>query len=148
MEITKIFTFDSAHYLTDYHGKCEKLHGHTYKLEITIEGPVQKNGMVLDFGILKSLVQTQVLDHLDHKLINDILENPSSEHLVLWIWKQLSPLTSLLKQELKNPNLPKTLKKFISVNDGTINIEGNNAVKLKKIILWETPTSFVSYEGK
>lgn len=148
MEITKIFTFDSAHYLTDYHGKCEKLHGHTYKLEITIEGPVQKNGMVLDFGILKSLVQAHILDHLDHKLLNDVVENPSAEHLVIWMWKQLSPLASLLKKELQNPNLPEALKKFVSISsDEKLHIEGNELVKLKKIILWETPTSFVSYEG-
>jgi len=51
MLVTKDFNFDAAHFLTKYHGKCEHLHGHTYKLRVTVEGRVQENGLVLDFGI-------------------------------------------------------------------------------------------------
>ena len=53
IRITKIFTFDSAHQLEDYEGKCRQLHGHTYKLEVTVKGEMGENGMVFDFSILK-----------------------------------------------------------------------------------------------
>ena len=145
MEVTKIFTFDSAHFLTQYYGKCEKIHGHTYKLEVTIEGDVQDNGLVLDFIILKRVVNKHVISKIDHMNLNDILENPSSENLVIWIWKNLFSLNKLLKEEIGDPNLPEDLKQYISnVND--LSFEDFN-IKLKELKLWETATSFVTYQG-
>lgn len=147
LQVTKQFSFDAAHFLTKYHGKCERLHGHTYKLEITLEGPVQENGMVLDFSLLKRIVQKQVLSKLDHHLINDILENPSAENMAVWIWNQLADLQTLLQEEILDKNLPESLKAFVESTEN-MNIEGNEFVKLKRIQLWETPTSYVVYEGK
>lgn len=89
MLITKEFKFDSAHYLTNYHGKCEKMHGHTYKMHVTIEGKVQKDGMVYDFVELKKLVEKNVISKLDHALLNDVVENPSAENIAIWTWGQL-----------------------------------------------------------
>ena len=147
VKVTKVFTFDSAHYLTKYHGKCEKLHGHTYKLEVTLEGKVQENGMVVDFALFKNVVKKYVVDILDHKCLNDFLDNPSSENLVIWMWEQLTPFAQKLESEVENPNLPEQLKKFITEGD-IEKIEGNSEVVLKKIKLWETPTSYVTYKGK
>lgn len=89
MIICKEFTFDAAHKLNDYIGKCANLHGHTYKLQICIKGKIQKNGLVMDFSDIKSVVTTKVLDKLDHKFINDVIKQPSAENISVWIWNQL-----------------------------------------------------------
>src|SRR3990167_6664823 len=98
MLITRTFHFDSAHQLTDYHGKCERMHGHTYVLEITVEGPVLKNGMVVDFALFKNVVKKQVLDAVDHRNLNDIFKNPTAENIALFIWRKLDPIAPLLKK--------------------------------------------------
>lgn len=90
MKLTKVFTFDAAHFLTRYHGKCEALHGHTYRLEVTVEGPVNEDGMVMDFLELKTLVKSRVLSRVDHQNLNDHFENPSAELVAVWIWDQLN----------------------------------------------------------
>jgi len=82
MEITKIFTFDSAHYLPNHKGKCKNLHGHTYTLYVTIKGEIDKNGFVVDFGDLKESIKP-IIDLLDHNYLNDILETPTCENLLL-----------------------------------------------------------------
>lgn len=89
MFLTKDFQFEASHFLTQYHGKCENLHGHSYKLRVMIDGKVDTNGMVLDFVILKKIVKERVIDKLDHSHLNDLLLNPSAENLALWIWEQL-----------------------------------------------------------
>ena len=89
MIICKQFTFDSAHKLENYVGECAFLHGHTYKLQIYIKGTVQKNGLVLDFKDLKSIVKKNVLDRVDHKYLNEIIAQPSAENMSIWIWDQL-----------------------------------------------------------
>lgn len=53
MILVKKFSFEAAHNLTKYHGKCEKLHGHTYRLVVKIEGPLNEEEMVMDFAELK-----------------------------------------------------------------------------------------------
>ena len=90
MLITKEFTFDAAHYLALYKGKCEKMHGHTYKMHVTVKGEVKKDGMVYDFVELKKLVRTKIIDHLDHAVLNDVINNPSAENICIWVWDQLS----------------------------------------------------------
>lgn len=92
MLVTKEFTFDSAHFLTKYHGKCENLHGHTYRLRVTVEGSIQEDGMVIDFVELKKLVKERVVDRYDHQNLNDFFENPSAELVVIQIWKDLEAL--------------------------------------------------------
>ena len=95
--IGRIFYFDAAHHICDYKGDCERVHGHTYKLEVVISGPVKKDGMVMDFKNLKEEVQS-VLDKLDHHDLNRILDNPTAEHIVEFIWNSLEkkiPLYSI-----------------------------------------------------
>lgn len=89
MLVTKIFYFDAAHFLPNYHGKCEELHGHTYRLDVIVSGEIRDGGMVMDFVELKELVRKYVLNKLDHKNLNDILKEPSAENIALFVWDAL-----------------------------------------------------------
>lgn len=89
MLLTKDFTFDAAHNLVNYHGKCERLHGHTYRLRVVVEGEPDAEGMIIDFIELKSIVEERILSRLDHSYINDIIPQPSAENIALWIWGEL-----------------------------------------------------------
>jgi len=95
MLLSKVFHFDSAHFLPGYEGKCEKLHGHTYKLEITIAGEMNDEGMVLDFARLNRIVQEQVIGILDHNSLNDLMVNPTCEEISLFIWRKLTSEVNL-----------------------------------------------------
>ncbi len=95
--LSKVFHFSASHFLTKYHGKCEKLHGHNYKLIVTIKGKIEKDDMVIDFKEIKKIVTEKVIRKLDHTHLNDLLENPSIETLCIWIWKNLAPDLPLKK---------------------------------------------------
>lgn len=103
MEILYEFTFDSAHYLPNYVGKCKQLHGHTYTLKVAVDGHINPDtGMVMDFNQLKHIIQTRVIDTLDHTLLNDTIENPTSENVLLWIQDIIQPkLGTNLKLQLR-----------------------------------------------
>lgn len=146
MFVTKEFTFQSAHFLTQYHGKCERMHGHSYRLVVTVEGPVSENGLVIDFVILKRIVQKHVLELLDHHLLNDIIENPSAERVVVWIWEKLSPLGKLLREEVNDPNLSEEICTLVR-EEGDSSLEIPTGVRLHEVQLWETATSYVTYRG-
>jgi len=97
--------FSAAHKLRDYHGKCELLHGHNWKVEVEIKAKdVGKDGMVVDFKVLKSLLK-ECLERLDHCYLNECppfdKENPTSELIAHYIFKTLKdkipPTTSLRK---------------------------------------------------
>ncbi len=90
MLISKDFKFDAAHNLIHYHGKCEKLHGHTYKLRVVLEGEPDSEGMIIDFIELKQIVKDKVISRLDHSYINEIITQPSAENIAVWIWEELS----------------------------------------------------------
>ena len=113
----KEFEFDAAHYLPEYNGKCEHLHGHTYKLVVKVEGTPDKEGMVIDFLKLKEIVKEKAVSKLDHSCINDILPQPSAENIAMWVWQQV-------EKELEGPNY-----------------------KLYEIEVWETKTSGIIYQG-
>lgn len=149
MLVTRKFTFDSAHYLTNYYGKCEKLHGHTYTLEVTLEGDVQSNGLVIDFVVLKRVVKKHVLDKLDHQCLNDVIENPSAERIVIWIWDQLKDLQKILKEEQDDPNLGEDIKKYFKADDkGALEkMDFSTTLRLHELKLWETQSAFVTYLG-
>ncbi|MHC5037929.1 MAG: 6-carboxytetrahydropterin synthase QueD [Planctomycetota bacterium] len=92
MKVSKEFSFDAAHNLKEYQGKCEALHGHTYRLRITVEIPVGPTGMAFDFVDLKRIVEDRVISVLDHTYLNDTLRQPTAENLAIWIWDTLSEL--------------------------------------------------------
>lgn len=87
--ITRAFTFDAAHVLPWHSGKCSRLHGHTYRLEVSVTGTLDDNGIIMDFGDLKAIVQGHVLDPLDHTLLNDCIDNPTVERVASSILSRL-----------------------------------------------------------
>lgn len=89
MLVTKEFSFSGAHNLVGYQGKCEKLHGHTWKVLVTVDSPVGENGLAFDFVTLKQIVIDKAIETLDHSYVNDIIKNPSAENISIWIWAQL-----------------------------------------------------------
>lgn len=94
MLLRKEFTFDAAHNLVRYHGKCEHLHGHTYRIAVVLEGVPDDEGMILDFTVLSSIVKELVVSRLDHSYINDTIPQPTAENIAVWIWRQIElPLT-------------------------------------------------------
>lgn len=116
--LTRTIEFDSAHQLRDYVGKCANLHGHTYKLAVSIQGQtLDKAGMVYDFVDLKALMKG-ISEELDHKFLNEIAVfteiNPTAENIAAYIYHKLKP------------HLPQD-------------------IRLKQIELWETPNCSVIY---
>jgi 6-pyruvoyltetrahydropterin/6-carboxytetrahydropterin synthase len=75
IRLTKEFSFESAHALWGYDGKCREVHGHSYRLFVTVKGePISdmsspKLGMVMDFGELKAIVAREITDRLDHSFV-------------------------------------------------------------------------------
>lgn len=85
-------SFAAAHFLSHYHGKCEHLHGHNYRVRVYASGrELDKGGMLLDFGELKAALK-DVLQGLDHGLLNDeaeFLDDPSAERIAAFIYRKL-----------------------------------------------------------
>lgn len=117
MILIKEFEFDAAHNLVNYHGKCEKLHGHTYKLVVKLEGTVDDEGMIFDFVELKKLVKEKVIDKFDHSYINEIIKQPTAENIAVYVFNEL-------KDVLKRDNC-----------------------RLLEVEVWETKSSGIVYRG-
>ncbi|MGH6837995.1 MAG: 6-carboxytetrahydropterin synthase QueD [Methylocella sp.] len=90
MKISQAFRFEAAHtlpYVAEDH-RCRQLHGHSYRVELKLEGPVDPiTGFVADFLAIEAAFKP-LLERLDHRFLNDIegLENPTSENIAVWIW--------------------------------------------------------------
>lgn len=87
--VTRVFTFEAAHQLPWHEGKCQRLHGHSYRLEVTLTGPVREDGMVMDFAEVKEVVEREVIERFDHQYLNDFFENPTAEIVAAEVWKSL-----------------------------------------------------------
>jgi 6-pyruvoyltetrahydropterin/6-carboxytetrahydropterin synthase len=111
-------TFDAAHNIVAGNGKCERLHGHSWKVELFVLGEnTEPNGMVIDFTMLKAALE-QVTEKLDHTYLNEINEigNPTSENIAKYIFGHVKK------------SLPKPLK-------------------LEKVRVWESAKSWCEYLG-
>ena len=100
VELVKDFRFEAAHFLPNVPEghKCLRTHGHSFRGEVAVRGPLDPHlGWVMDFADLKAAVEPLV-QRLDHYLLNDIpgLENPTSEILAVWIWRELAGKLPLL----------------------------------------------------
>lgn len=94
--LTKVVRFEAAHQLPGHRGKCANLHGHSYTLEVSVEGPIKQvpgtsdDGMVMDFQELSTIIWRSVLQRLDHQFLNEVIEERSTaENLACWIWDAL-----------------------------------------------------------
>jgi 6-pyruvoyltetrahydropterin/6-carboxytetrahydropterin synthase len=95
MEIFKVFTIEAAHRLPHVPAghKCGRLHGHTFQIEVHVQGQLDpKLGWVIDFADLKSAFKP-IEEQIDHHYLNEVegLENPTSENVARWVWKNLKP---------------------------------------------------------
>ena len=121
-EVTIEQTFAAGHALRNYRGKCENVHGHNYRCQVTVEGrELDQIGLLIDFVTLKKALQT-VIDRLDHQWLNefppfDVL-NPSAENIAKYIYDE--------------------------VNKG---LDADGGVKLAYVRLWETDTSSAIYRA-
>ena len=86
MRLEKTFRFEAAHYLPHHKGKCQRLHGHSWVLHVFVEGPINDlTGMVVDYGDIKEAVQPYIDARFDHYFLNDLMPNPTSENVLLYI---------------------------------------------------------------
>lgn len=75
----------AAHWLPNYPGPCSRLHGHTFLIEVWLEGPIDtETGMVVDFRIVKNIIDT-----LDHRLLNDYIEMPTAENIAKYYFRAI-----------------------------------------------------------
>jgi 6-pyruvoyltetrahydropterin/6-carboxytetrahydropterin synthase len=95
VELVKEYRFEAAHRLPEVPAghKCARLHGHSFKFEIHVAGPVdERTGWFIDYGVLDDVVNPLVA-RLDHFYLNEVegLANPTSEILARWLWERIRP---------------------------------------------------------
>ena len=140
MKVTKEVTFDSAHMLSNYQGKCENLHGHTYKLQVSIDAPLQAEGnekdMVVDFNTLKAVID-EVVGSFDHAIIfsDEAERNEAEEALMDWADKYDMNYI-VVTGKSTSENIATYIKSMLSVHFEHV------AMSDIGVRIWETPTSF------
>jgi 6-pyruvoyltetrahydropterin/6-carboxytetrahydropterin synthase len=140
IRLTRQFTFETAHALLNYDGPCKNIHGHSYKLQVTILGkPIPDNtshkfGMVVDFGDLKKLVNEHIVSPLDHALI---LREDTDPQLVT----ALRQLNYKLVLTLWQPTCENMLIDF----KAKLQNKFSESIKLHSLKLWETENSFAEW---
>ncbi|MEH7536770.1 6-carboxytetrahydropterin synthase QueD [Bacillus toyonensis] len=119
--VSKEFTFDAAHHLHCYEGKCKNLHGHTYKVVFGISGYVNEIGLAIDFGDIKEIWKNEIEIYLDHRYLNETLPamNTTAENMVVWIYEKMA----------------EALTKDNRVNE-------YKGARVEFVRLFETPTSY------
>ncbi|MBI3399417.1 MAG: 6-carboxytetrahydropterin synthase QueD [Deltaproteobacteria bacterium] len=140
-ELTVICDFAAAHNLRGYEGECENLHGHNWKVEVTVESKrLNKIGLAMDFKVLKKILDG-ILGKLDHKYLNEIpsfdKENPSSENLARYIFKQF-------KTALSNPPLPVAMLRS-NGSPAPLQKGGKGGLKVAKVKVWESESACAAY---
>lgn len=152
MRIGKRFTFEAAHQLPWHDGKCHNLHGHSYVLEVVVEGgvvgdgidgkgkpdsysltgePIYRpdTGMVADFSLISQIVKPYIEEFLDHKNLNDLMENPTAENILSYLAGD-----GLLVARLNNV--------LHAQAHGMFSLYG----RVCTLRLWETATSYAELE--
>ncbi|SFA87913.1 MULTISPECIES: 6-carboxytetrahydropterin synthase QueD [unclassified Bacillus (in: firmicutes)] len=119
--VSKEFTFDAAHHLHCYEGKCKNLHGHTYTVIFGISGFVDETGLMMDFGDIKDIWKNEIEIHLDHRYLNETLPpmNTTAENMVVWIYEKMHE--ALNKEDRK---------------------QQYDGARVEFVRLFETPTSY------
>ncbi len=138
IRITKEFKFEMAHALHGYDGLCANIHGHSYRLWVTVKGKVKeelghpKNGMVMDFGDLKKVVKPNIVDKFDHALVL----NANSPHADINL--EAFDKVYHLDYQPTSENLVIDFANYIKA-------ELPKGVSLVKVVLSETATSFAEW---
>ena len=141
IKITKQFSFEMAHALRNYDGLCRNIHGHSYKMDITLAGqPLHdetspKNGMVMDFGDLKRLVNEEIISLLDHALV---LNDKTDEQLVTVLKQNYEKIVTV--------DFQPTTENLLNFIAGKLKKRLPETVKLCRIRLRETDTSYADWE--
>jgi 6-pyruvoyltetrahydropterin/6-carboxytetrahydropterin synthase len=119
--VSKEFTFDAAHHLHCYEGKCKNLHGHTYRVIFGLSGFADQRGLMFDFADIKEIWKNEIEIFLDHKYLNESLPlmNPTAENMVVWIYEKM--VEALTKEDRQNQYL---------------------GARVEFVRLYETPTSY------
>ena len=121
-EVTVEDTFAAGHALRGYKGKCENVHGHNYRVQVSLEGPeLDAAGLLVDFVELKRLIR-EVVSFFDHQFIND-----------------LAPFTEI------NPSAENMAKFFYDRIAG--GLTPGSPLRVRKVKLWETDTASATYRG-
>lgn len=142
MKVTKEVTFDSAHMLSNYQGKCENLHGHTYKLQVSVEAPLHSEGneecMVIDFNNLKNAIDA-VTGAFDHAIIfSDTTYRGEAENALLnWADKYGMNYVVIYAGKSTSECIATEIKARLSRY--LVDVSMPNIT----VRVWETPTSFV-----
>ncbi len=122
-EVSVEETFAAGHALRAYHGKCENVHGHNYRVQVSLEGEqLNSAGLLIDFVEVKSLLRA-VVERLDHKYLNDIppfdVLNPSAENMARYFYEEMA--------------------KSLAASDTEV------PVRVARVKLWETDTATATY---
>jgi 6-pyruvoyltetrahydropterin/6-carboxytetrahydropterin synthase len=90
--VSKEFSFDAAHHLHCYEGKCKNLHGHTYRVIFGLSGFTDDRGLMIDFGDIKEIWKNKIEIHVDHRYLNETLPlmNTTAENMVVWMYEQMA----------------------------------------------------------
>jgi 6-pyruvoyltetrahydropterin/6-carboxytetrahydropterin synthase len=138
LSLTKVFHFETGHALNEYEGACKNIHGHSYELRVSVTTSNQSDdflpapGFIIDFKEIKKIVTQKIVDHLDHKLILSkayLQKHPQFnelENLIIW---DFEPSAENILLFIKN----------------TLFNEFPEEIKLRKLLLYETKSSFVEW---
>jgi len=109
MIVAKRVSFDAAHYLPNYKGKCRNMHGHRWVVEVGFEGKSDAvTGMVVDFTWIKKVLGTEVTRKFDHTNLNDFFKNPTAENVARHIFDKITT------EWIQGPSEP-IMTKFVRV---------------------------------
>ena len=143
MKVTKEFSFEMAHMLAGHPSLCKNLHGHSYKLFVTVEGPIIDD-MVVDFKDLKEVVKNVVVDPLDHCFAFNKNTTDNFEKDLIAVVKKHNKKCFAFPWRTSCENMAKWMFKSLNYN-----FKMNKAsYKVSRIRLYETSTSFADYEGE
>lgn len=110
--VVRQYRFEAAHVLPWHPGKCSRLHGHSYRLEVKVQGPLDGRGVVMDFAEVDDVVERCVVGPLDHQHLNDLMDNPTAERVAL-----------LAGERLTQAGLPWSALRLWETEDGSVVVE-------------------------
>lgn len=141
MKVTKQFEFEMAHMLADHPSLCKNLHGHSYKLFVTVEGPIVDD-MVVDFKDLKKVVNAEIVDKLDHAYAYNIHTTDDFEKDLIEVVSSNNRKSYGFPWRTTCEHMSKWM--FDILNEKLV----SSTYKVTKIKLYETSTSYSEYEGE